>query len=383
MRVLVAPDSFKENLDAKQVSAAIEKGIKNADPLSEIQLCPMADGGEGSMQTLVEYTQGSYVDLHVCNPLLTPIPASYGVLGDGETVVVESAATIGLGLLKQEERNPLKTSSYGVGLLIRHAIGSGYRKIVICIGGTATNDGGAGMLQAMGCYLYKNDGKCISTGNQALSEVYGIDTSKMDDLLDGCELILASDVINPLLGANGATYVFAQQKGANEKDLPLLESNLKYYAAIIAKTAGTDFSSCPGAGAAGGLGFAFMSLMGAKMRKGVELMIELLNVEAAVTEADIIFTGEGSVDFQTSFGKVISGIAALGQKHDKPVAALCGRKVGDMSELYKAGLTAVFSIADSPMSIEKSMSDAESLLENQAEQVMRLFMRGTTIKKKY
>ena len=382
MKVLVAPDSFKESLDARQVAAAIQRGIKKVDPTSEVLLYPMADGGEGSMQTLVEYTKGSYVDVLVCNPLLRPIPASYGVLGDGETVVIESAASIGLGLLKQSERNPIKTSSYGVGLLIRHAVESGYRKIVVCVGGTSTNDGGAGMLQALGCYLYKNDGKCVGVGNQSLSDIYGIDTSKMADLLDGCELILASDVINPLLGSEGATYVFARQKGAKEEDLSVLENNLQYFAKAVARTIGKDFSQYPGAGAAGGIGFALVALMGAKMRKGADLMIELMELERVIADVDIAFTGEGSVDAQTAFGKVISGMASLGKKYGKPVVALCGSKVGDMSELHKSGLTAVFSITDSPMSLEESMSNTELLLEKQSEEVARLLLICTNINNK-
>lgn len=382
MKVLVAPDSFKESLDAKQVASAIGRGIKKVDPSTEVYLYPVADGGEGSMQTLVDYTKGSYVDIHVCNPLLRPIPASYGVLGDGETVVIESASAIGLGLLKQEERNPLKTSSYGVGLLIRHAIESGYRKIVVCIGGTSTDDGGAGMLQAMGCYLYKSDGKCVGIGNQSLYEISGIDTSKMDDLIDGCEILLASDVTNPLLGNEGATYVFAKQKGAKEEDLSVLEENMNHYAKVVTQTIGKDYAEHPGAGAAGGIGFALMALMNAKMRKGVELIIELLELERIAIDVDMIFTGEGSVDAQTSFGKVISGIAALGKNNSKPVVALCGKKVGDMAELHKAGLTAVFSIADEPMLLEKSMSNAELLLEKQSEEIARLLLSCYNVKNK-
>ena len=382
MKVLIAPDSFKENLSAKQVALAIERGVKKANDLSEIQIIPMADGGEGSVQSLVESTKGSFVSIQVCNPLLRPIPSFYGVLGDGETVVVESAAAIGLGLLKSEERNPLKTSSYGVGLLIRHAIESGYRKIVVCIGGTSTNDGGSGMLQALGCYLYKSDGKCIGVGNQSLSVLSGIDTSKMDDLLDGCELLFASDVINPLLGSDGATAVFAKQKGAKEEDLPILEKNLQRYAEAVEAATGKNYTQSVGAGAAGGIGFALASLMGAKMRKGVELMMELLELECALEATDVVFTGEGSVDAQTAFGKVVSGIASLGKKHDKPVVALCGKKEKDVSDLHTLGLTAVFSIADSPLSVKESMSNAELLIENQSEEVMRLIVAGTNIKKK-
>ena len=382
MKVLVVPDSFKESLSAKQVALAIERGVKKADSSSQIQLIPMADGGEGSMQTLVEYTNGSFVNLDICDPLLHTISASYGVLGDGETVVVESAAAIGLSLLKQEERNPFKTSSYGVGQLIRHAIESGYRKIVVCIGGTSTNDGGAGMLQALGCKLHDSSGECIGVGNQALANLSSINPSKMNDLLDGCELIIASDVTNPLLRGEGATYVFAKQKGAEEKDLFELENNLHHYAEVVRQLTGIDYSEHAGAGAAGGIGFALMALMGAKMRKGIELMIELLNVETAIADADVVFTGEGSVDTQTSFGKAISGISTLAKKYNKPVVALCGKAVGDMSALHKVGLTAVFSITDSPMSLQESMSNAELLLEKQAEECTRLLLAGINIKKK-
>ncbi len=382
MKVLIIPDSFKESLDAKQVALAIERGVKKADSSVETLLAPIADGGEGSAQVLVESTNGNFVNLEICNPLLCPITASYGVLGDGETVVVESASAIGLGLLKQEERNLFRTSSYGVGLLIRHAIESGYRKIVVCIGGTSTNDGGAGMLQALGCKLYRSNGECIGVGNRALADVHSIDLSKMLDLLDGCELILASDVTNPLLGEEGATYVFAKQKGAKEEDLPELENNLRHYAEVVSWAINKDYSEHPGAGAAGGIGFALMALAGAKMRKGVELMIELLNVEALVANIDMVFTGEGSIDTQTSFGKAVSGIASLAAKYDKPVVALCGKRVGDMSDLHKSGLTAVFSVIDSPMSLQESMNSTELLLEKQAEEVTRLITASTNIKKK-
>lgn len=382
MKILIAPDSFKESLDAKQVSLAIERGVKKVLPSSKIELIPMADGGEGSVQALVNHTKGNVVYVDICDPLLRPISASYGVLGDGETAVVESASAIGLSLLTKEERNPFITSSYGVGLMIHHAIESGYGKIVVCIGGTSTNDGGLGLLQALGCELLDGNGECLGVGNQALANLSRIDTSKMNDLLDGCELILASDVTNPLLGEEGASYVFAKQKGATDDELPVLDANLKHYADVVAQTVGKDYSTCFGAGAAGGIGFALMALTGAKMRKGVELMIELLEIERTIVDADLIFTGEGSVDSQTSFGKVVQGIASSAKKYDKPVVALCGRKVGDMADLHESGLTAVFSIADSPMSMQESMSNAELLIEKQAEEVMRLFLASTNMRKK-
>ena len=382
MNVVAAPDSFKENLTAQQVAFAIERGVKNALPSASVTVVPMSDGGEGSLQSVVDATNGRFTEVDILDALLRPIKARYGVFANGTTAFIESAQAVGLGMLTSDERNPLNTSTYGVGQLIKHAVQSGCKQLIVGLGGSSTNDGGAGMLQALGSQLLDDNGNPIGAGNKALAGLASVDISAAKELLNSVAVTIAGDVTNPLCGSGGATYVFAPQKGAAEGDLAALDKNLERYAAVIGKTLGKSYASKAGAGAAGGLGFALMVAADAAMRKGVELIADLLGLEAVVAKADIVFTGEGSIDGQTAHGKVVSGISAMSQKYGVPVVALCGKKSGSMAALHQQGLTATFSIADSPMTLAESMQNAERLLEEQAEEVMRIFISGTTVAKK-
>lgn len=372
MKVLITPNSLKECMSAQQAALAIERGVQKASPMVETVRIPMSDGGDGALDVLVAATGGSVVDVEVFDPLMRPIRSCYGVLGDGITAVVEMAKVSGLALLQPHERNPLATTTYGVGQLIKYAIQAGYRRLTVCIGGSATNDGGAGMLQALGCRLTDAQGHELVVGNAPLAQLHSIDTSAMDSLLAGCSIRVACDVSNPLCGEQGSSYVFAPQKGANPESLALLDSNLAHLAQVAFARLGVDYSDKEGAGAAGGLGFALMAFCGAAMVGGFDLIAEHTGLAQAIDGADLVITAEGSVDAQTAFGKVPVGVARFAKRTGVPTVVLCGRRVGDMARLYEEGVTSVLAIADRPMSVEESIADAERLLSQQAEGVVRL-----------
>lgn len=372
MRVVVAPDSFKESLSASKVAFAIAEGIKKVDLDAEIACIPMADGGEGTIEALVTATSGKIVSVRSVDALNRPIESFYGVLGDGKTAIIEMAAASGLELLSCDERNPQIASTYGTGLLLKAAIDEGFREIIIGIGGSATNDGGAGMAQALGFKLLDKNGYSISLGGGSLVNLYKIDRSEVHPLLASVKITIACDVQNPLIGPTGATLVYGPQKGATPEMIGLLEHGMTHYSRILQQEFGINYSKAPGAGAAGGLGAGLMTFCGAQMRSGFELISELTDLEKQISRADLVFTGEGKIDSQTAYGKTISGIAKLCQKHGVPLIALAGMVSGDLSELYQQGLTSAFAIANRPMSLEESKTDAANLLSFTSEQIMRM-----------
>ncbi|MEL7589427.1 MAG: glycerate kinase [Prolixibacteraceae bacterium] len=374
MHIVIAPDSFKACLSAAQVAAAISEGIARITSEAELICIPIADGGEGTVQALVTATGGRIVPAAAVDALNRPVKSFYGVLGDGETAVIEMAAASGIELLSDEELNPLITSTYGTGLLMKAAMEAGFTRIILAIGGSATNDGGAGMAQALGFDLLDNAGKPIGPGGGALGELESIGQSHVHPLLRETTFTVASDVRNPLLGLSGATRVYAPQKGATPQMLEQLEKNMSHYAAVLEKEFGSGIANAPGAGAAGGLGAGLMAFCRAEMGSGFDLISKLTRLEDRIKQAAVVFTAEGKIDSQTASGKTISGIAQLAKEYQVPVVALAGMVEDDLTTLYEQGVTTVFTIADRPMSLEESKARAGELLATTSGRIMRLTM---------
>lgn len=372
MRLLIACDSFKGSATSKQVGEALKMGILRAMPDAQVDSIPVADGGEGTVQALVDATGGRFASAIVTNPIGEKVEATFGILGDGQTAVIEMAAASGLMLVPHERRNPLVTTTYGTGELIKAALDLGCRKIVIGIGGSATNDAGAGMAQALGIGLLDEDGNQIGFGGGELSKLRRIDMDGLDLRVRETEFIVACDVDNPLTGERGAAYVYAPQKGATPEMLPKLDANLRHFAKVVREQLGIDVEHIPGAGAAGGLGAGLMAFLGAKLRCGTEIVFELIGLEERIKAADIVITGEGQIDAQTAFGKTPAGVAKLAKKYNKPVVAVAGA-LGDGAEaVHECGIDAVFCIVDRPMTLEGAMKDVERLLIKFGEQLGRL-----------
>lgn len=372
MRIVVAPDSFKENLSAVEVAKAISAGIERVIPDAEIISIPVADGGEGSVEALITATGGKIIPTSSVDALNRPIQSFYGVLGDGRTAVIEMAAASGLELLSPEERNLLITSTFGTGLLLKGAMEAGFTEIILAVGGSATNDGGAGMARALGFGLQDKNGNPIDFGGGFLGELHLINRTQVHPLLQNVRITVGCDVQNPLLGPSGATRVYGRQKGATPEMIEILEKNMKHFARVLQKEFGVNFADIPGAGAAGGLGAGLMAFCNARITSGFGLISQLTGLEEHITKASIVYTAEGKIDPQTVFGKTISGVAQLAKLHQVPVIALSGKIEGDMTELYKQGVTSVFAIGDRPMNLAESKSEARDLIASAAERTMRL-----------
>jgi glycerate kinase len=373
MRIVIAPDSFKGCKSATQVALAISEGVRRILPDAKITCIPMADGGEGTIEAIVMATGGRIIPVQSVDALGRPIQSFYGVLCNGITAVIEMAAASGIELLKPEERNPLLTSTFGTGLLLKAVMEAGFTEIIIGIGGSATNDGGAGMAQALGFGLLDKNGKPIGRGGGSLNNLHSIDRSRVDPLLGKVKITIASDVRNPLLGPSGATRIYGPQKGATPEMLEILEANLSHFSHILQNEFGVNFADFSGAGAAGGLGGGMMAFCSAEMASGFELINKLTRLEDHISKASLVFTAEGKIDSQTAYGKTVSGVAQLAKKYRVPVIALAAIVTDDVTELYKQGITSVFAIADRPMSIEESKSRTTELLAATSERIMRLY----------
>ena len=372
MKIVIAPDSFKGSLTAKAVAEAIERGIKKIYEKAYTVKIPMADGGEGTVQSLVDGSRGEIIKVKVKGPLLNEVEAFYGILGDGNTAVIEMAAASGLPLVTKEQRNPMKTTTYGTGELIRHALDRGCRNIIIGIGGSATNDGGAGMVASLGVKLLDQSGQDIGFGGESLSKLHSIDIGNMDHRIKECKITAACDVDNPLCGLTGASYVFGPQKGANEEMIKILDENLSNYAEVIKKDLNIEMKNIPGAGAAGGLGGGLLAFFNAELKRGIDIVIEATKLEENIRDADLVITGEGMIDYQTAFGKTPYGIAKVAKKYNIPLIAIAGGIGKDAETLYDKGFTSIFSIVDKPMQLEDAIENCSILLEQATERIMRI-----------
>jgi glycerate kinase len=376
MHVLICPDKFKECMTAGRVAKHIRNGIIRAMPDADCRLIPMADGGEGIVEALVEATGGRVKNARVNDPLMRPVNSFFGICGDGKTAVIEMAAASGLALLKPGERNPLVTTTYGTGELIRYALDKGCLEIILGIGGSATVDGGVGMAQALGVKFLDEFGQDIGCGGGSLSRLVHIDLSGLDPRLGKCTIHAACDVANPLTGINGAAEVYGPQKGATPAMVRQLDANLEHLAQVIELTMQKDVKALPGAGAAGGMGAGIAAFLNGELKPGFELISQTVNLEKWIRWANVVITGEGKMDFQTAFGKTPAGVARLAAGLNKPVMAFTGSLEGKTDEFRELGFSAVIPIVDRPMTLEQSISNAGRLLENAAERAFRLIVLG-------
>lgn len=383
MKVLIAPDSFKESLDAFRVTDALAKGLhEGTAETPEVYCRPLADGGDGLMQVLLNALGGTTITRTVTGPMGTPVKASLGLLDNGTTAVVEMAAAAGLSLVSPAERNPLVATTRGVGELIRHALDLKVRRIIVGLGGSATNDGGAGMAQALGVSFLDRQGNSLPPGGAALQDLSHVDCAQLDERLQSVEFIGACDVENRLCGDAGATVIYGPQKALPEESILPLDAALHHYGTIVGEEMGADLLSIAGGGAAGGLGAGLVAFTGATLRSGISLVFDAYgDMEECAQEADIIFSGEGAVDGQTLQGKVVAGVAALASRHKKPLLVFAGRVRGSLEALYSAGVTAVLPIAPGPVSAEESMQNAAHYLSTAAKNIGRLFdaMKGRSV----
>lgn len=376
MKIVIAPQGFKGNLSALQVARAIVSGIKRVLPDAVTTIKPMADGGEGTVSALVDATGGKIMTKEVTDPLGGRVTAHWGLLSDKVTGVIEMAAASGLPLVPPEKRNPLVTTTYGTGELILAALESGCRKLIIGIGGSATNDGGAGMAQALGAKLVDAKGAALPFGGAALANLERIDVTTLDARLADCEVLIASDVTNPLCGAQGASAVYGPQKGATPQMVAQLDAALAHYADVIQRDLGVEVKNVPGAGAAGGLGAGLIAFLKAKVIPGIDVVIQASGLVESLKDADLVFTAEGKIDSQTAYGKVPTGVAKKAKEFGLPVIAIAGEVADDYRVVYQHGIDAVLSIAPGPISLSQSMTEAERLVTDTAERAIRLFLCG-------
>lgn len=376
MRVVVAPDKFKGSLSALAAARAMARGITKAYPAATIDPVPMADGGEGTVDALVEATGGSFLEAVVTGPLGLPVTARFGRLGDGSTAVVEMASASGLVLIPRESRDPLRTSTRGTGELILAAIAAGARRIIVGIGGSATNDGGAGLAQAIGYRLLDLENRDIEPGGGALGRLDRIDSSARQRSLDDVEIAVACDVDNPLCGPHGASAVYGPQKGADADMISVLDRNLDHFARIIDRDLHRSIRDLPGAGAAGGLGGGLVAFAGGRLEPGITLVIQAVGLEARLKEADLCLTGEGAIDASSAFGKTAVGVARLARSLGCPTIALAGSIGAGAEAVLDQGIDAYFSLCPAPISLDDAIAQGEPLLERAAEQAMRAFLAG-------
>lgn len=371
---VLAPDSFKESMTAKEVCEAMEIGIKRAIPDAECIHVPMADGGEGTVQSLIDATGGTLVKKDVTGPLGTKVVAGYGILGDGKTAVIEMAAASGIHFVTKETKNPLITTTYGTGELIKDCIEQGITDIILGIGGSATNDGGTGMAAALGYKFLDEDGKELKLGGGFLDRLATIDTSNVIPGLRDVHILVASDVTNPLCGEHGASRVFGPQKGATPEMVEILDNNLRHYAQVVKDQLGIDVLNVPGAGAAGGLGAGLLAFTNATMKKGIEIVIEYTNLKEKLRHADYCFTGEGGIDFQTKFGKTPYGVAKVAKSvnPNMKVIALAGYIGKDVEVLYEEGFDAIFGIVPGAAELSTLLKQGSENVARTAESVARL-----------
>lgn len=380
MKIVIAPDSYKESLSALEVANAIEQGFREIWPDADYVKLPVADGGEGTVEAMVAATAGRIVDVDVTGPLGKTVTAFFGLSGDERTAFIEMAAASGLEQVPVALRDPLKTTSWGTGELIRHALDAGVDHIIIGLGGSATNDGGAGMVQALGAKLLDARQNEIGKGGAALDALTRIDISQLDPRLAACRIEVACDVTNPLTGKEGASAVFGPQKGATVETIDRLDTALVHYAQIIARDLEVDVLELAGGGAAGGMGAALYAFCGAQLRRGIEIVTDALQLDACVADADLVVTGEGRMDSQTIHGKVPVGVAKVAKRHHKPVIGIAGSLTADVGIVHEHGLDAVFSVIYTICTLDDALKNAAENVRMTARNVAATLKMGQTLR---
>ena len=376
MKIVIAPDSYKESLSALEVAQAVEAGFRQVFPDADYVLVPVADGGEGTVDAMVAATGGRKETVTVSGPLGEPVEAFYGLTGEGDTAVIEMAAASGLALVPPDRRNPLLTSSRGTGELIRAALDAGARRFILGIGGSATNDGGAGMVQALGVRLLDLEGRELDGSGGDLARLERIDVSALDPRLAECRIEVACDVDNPLTGARGASAVFGPQKGATPEMVQALDANLARLARIVGRDLGVAVDTVPGAGAAGGMGAAMLAFFGATLKPGIEIVTAAVDLDTHVRDADLVITGEGRIDFQTVHGKTPIGVARVAKRHGKPVIGIAGSLGAEVGVVHAHGIDAVFSVLGKPCTLDEALRDAAANVELTARNVAAVLRIG-------
>ncbi len=372
MRIVVAPQALKGSLTAAEVGQAIASGVRRVYPQAEIVIIPVADGGEGTVQTLVDATGGEIVQQTVTGPLGTPVPAFFGLLGDGETAAIEMASCAGLPLVPQEQRDPRITTTYGVGELLLAAVECGRRRFIFGIGGSATNDGGAGMMQALGASLLTAQSEGIARGGAALTTLSRISIERLDSRLQECVIEVACDVTNPLCGPMGASAVYGPQKGATPDMIGVLDAALDHYATMIERDLGQKVRDIPGSGAAGGLGAGLLAFLHATLRPGAELVLEAVKLEDALRSANLVITAEGQIDEQTAYGKSVGAVARLAKRYNVPVLALAGSLGDNYQKVYELGVDGIAVLPSGPMTLQYAMEHAAMLTTDATERMLRI-----------
>lgn len=373
MKIVIAPDSFKDSLSAQAVADAIASGLAAVWPDAELIKCPMADGGEGTIEAVLAACNGQWMSAQVSGPLGKTVEAQWGWLDSSRTAIIEMATASGLQLLSLDQRDATITSTYGTGELLRAALDAGAQRIILAIGGSATNDAGSGMLSALGAQFFGHDGQPLPAGGLALAQLARIDLSGLDARLRDVRIEIAADVDNPLCGINGASHIFGPQKGASPEQVLALDAALAHFAEHSAQVLPHDVRDQPGSGAAGGMGFAAKAYLNASFRAGVEVVADLTGLAQALERADLVISGEGRFDAQTLRGKTPFGVARIAQRAGVPVIVIAGTLGEGYADLYQHGISAAFALTSGPMSLEQACRNAPTLLHDRARDIARVW----------
>ena len=378
MKIVIAPDSYKGSIYASDAARAMEDGVRRVLPDAEVVLVPVADGGDGTLETLVETSGGRIIASDVTGPLGETVSAQWGAMGDGVTAVAEMARTSGLALVRLEDRDPLNATTYGLGEVILEALEAGYRRFILGIGGSATNDAGAGMAQALGVRLLDADGAELPPGGAALARLARIDTSGLDPRAVEAEFDVACDVNNPLTGPEGASAVYGPQKGATPEIVEQLDAALANFAEVVKRDLGADVDGVPGSGAAGGLGGGIMAFLGGRLRPGVDIVLDTVDLASRLDGADLIITGEGCMDFQTVYNKAPIGVARLAGERNIPVIGVSGSLGDGFTDVHEHGIAAAVAITHAPMTLDEATDRVAELIASATEQAVRLVRVGAS-----
>lgn len=379
MKIVIAPQAYKGSITALGVAIAAEKGILKVFPKAEVLICPVADGGDGTLETLVEGSGGEINETNVTGPIGERLDASWGAMGDGKTAVIEMARSSGLALLSLDERDPLNSTTFGLGEVILQALDRGFRNFIVGIGGSATNDAGAGMAQALGVNLLDENGKQLPPGGAALNKLSEIDLSGIDSRIQNCDFQIACDVNNPLTGPEGASAVYGPQKGATPDNVKQLDKALGNFSDVVKSQLDKDVENIPGAGAAGGLGAGMIAFLDGQLRAGVDIVLDTVELKTKMEGAKLVITGEGGMDFQTVYNKAPIGVARLASEMDIPCFGISGMLGENYQVVHDYGLESALSIVSGPMTLEEASANAATLIENSVEEALRLVRIGMSI----